>query len=222
MDAFVDANRDYGVPSRVRSDLGGENVCVWRLMEEVRGEGRRSYITGSSTHNTRIERLWRDVYCAVTYKFVDTFSRLESSGHLNPLNEADLFCLHYVYIPRVNAMLSIFQHAWNSHPLSTEGNYTPLQLFAGHAITDPDFEATVPDDYGFDPEELASIQPESIESESEMVSIPNTDLPLSDHSLSVLNATVNPLANTANDGMDLYIATVQCVYQLMVSDNIVE
>ena len=78
LDAFVDANRDYGVPSRVRSDLGGENVCVWRLMEEVRGEGRRSYITGSSTHNTRIERLWRNVYCTVTYEFVDIFSRLES------------------------------------------------------------------------------------------------------------------------------------------------
>ena len=198
------------MPSCVRSDLGGENVCVWRLMEEVRGEGRRSYIAGSSTHNTRIEHLWRDVYCAVTYKFVD-ICLLESSGHLNPLNEADLFCLHYVYIPRVNAMLSIFQRAWNSHPLSSEGNYTPLQLFAGHAITDPDFEATVPDDYGFDPEEL---QPES-----EVVSIPNTDLPLSDHSL---NATVNPLANTTNDGIDLYIATVQCVYQLMISDNIVE
>ena len=116
-------------------------------MEEVRGEGRRSYITGSSTHNTRIECLWRDVYCAVTYKFVDIFSLFESSGHLNPLNKADLLCLHYLYIPRVNAMLSIFQRAWNSHPLSSEGNYTPLQLFAGHAISDPDFEATVPDDY---------------------------------------------------------------------------
>jgi len=32
----------------------------------------------SSTHNTRIEHLWRNVYCTVTYEFVDIFSRLES------------------------------------------------------------------------------------------------------------------------------------------------
>lgn len=47
-------------------------------MEEVQGEGRRAYITGSSTHNTRIEHLWRNVYCTVTYEFVDILSRLES------------------------------------------------------------------------------------------------------------------------------------------------
>lgn len=85
--------------------------------------------------------------------------------------------------------------------MSTEGNYTTLQLFAGHAITGPDFEATVPDDYGFDPEELESIEPESIELESEVVSIPDTDLPLSDHSLTLWQ-TLQMM------GMDLYIAIV--------------
>ena len=63
---FLEATVQFGVPSRIRSDYGGENVGVWRFMEESRGEGRLSYIAGSSVHNTRIERLWRDVYSAVT------------------------------------------------------------------------------------------------------------------------------------------------------------
>ena len=44
MHAFMNAVTSYGVPEKVRSDLGGENVEV------------------CSTHNEKIERLWRDVF----------------------------------------------------------------------------------------------------------------------------------------------------------------
>ena len=43
---------EYGFPSRVRCDYGGENVDMTRLMITTRGAGRGSVITGSSTHIT--------------------------------------------------------------------------------------------------------------------------------------------------------------------------
>ena len=217
LEQFISATDECGVPSRVRSDYGGENIQVWRFMEEVRGEGRSSYIAGSSTHNTRIERLWRDVYTAVTYKFVNIFRVLEENGYLDPLNEADLFCLHYAYIPQINAALSAFKSAWNCHPLSTEGNYSPLQLFAINAIVDPVCDmATVAPDYGLDPD-VDSPEPEGL---SEVV-VPDTSLPLSSASLQTLQSTVNPLTSSG-DGIDLYIQVVQCVHQLMEDDDIVD
>ena len=60
-DEFQKATEEFGIPSCVRSDKGGENILACHYMIAYRGPGRGSHITGSSVHNQRIERLWRDV-----------------------------------------------------------------------------------------------------------------------------------------------------------------
>ena len=59
---FVKATTKYFVPSRVHSDYGRENIDVAKFMLTQRGFNRGSVIIGSSVHNQRIERLWRDIF----------------------------------------------------------------------------------------------------------------------------------------------------------------
>ena len=58
---FKAACDEYMVPSRLRTDKGGENVKVADFMLRVRGLGRNSVMTGKSTRTQRIKRLWGDV-----------------------------------------------------------------------------------------------------------------------------------------------------------------
>ena len=130
---FCDAVSKYGLPECIRSDLGGENIEVWRYMIQEHSS-HSAVVTGSSTHNERIERLWRDVCRCVGVIFHNLFRTMEDEGRLDCLNEVDLYCLHYTFLPRINHTLNSFVESWNNHPLSTCGNLTPNQLFVQGAL----------------------------------------------------------------------------------------
>lgn len=66
---FLKATCLYALPSRVRSDHGGENILVAFFMHLVQGLEHKGFITGQSVHNQRIERLWRDVFLHVLQHF---------------------------------------------------------------------------------------------------------------------------------------------------------
>ncbi|KAL7379669.1 hypothetical protein ABVT39_003843 [Epinephelus coioides] len=130
--SFLEAADVYGVPSRVRSDKGGENVDVARYMVANRGLDRNSHIAGRSVHNQRIERLWKDVYLGALDLFYTIFTNLEREGLLNPDNKVHLYALHWCVMPHIQRHLESFQHGWNCHRLRTEGNQSLLQLWTRH------------------------------------------------------------------------------------------
>ena len=174
---FKQATEKYGIPSRIRSDKGGENMLVCQYMVTVRGPGRGSHIAGSSVHNQRIERLWRDVYRCVCSIYYELFYSMEAIGILDPTNEVDLFVLHCVFLPRINKALTEFLRAWNLHPVRTARNWSPHQIMVNSMIQQEDTLDTVSADFGIDPEGPVP------EEDAGTVVIPETVLPLSEEDM---------------------------------------
>lgn len=126
-EVFLSAVAAYELPLHVRTDHGGENILVWQHMSAARPDGS-SVIVGSSVHNERVERMWRDVNRLVSQQFRSEFYQLENDDLLNPDNETDIFCLHLVYLSVINDLLDEHRLAHNNHSVRTAGNYTPHQL----------------------------------------------------------------------------------------------
>lgn len=65
-------------------------------------------------------------FCGCTHLFYHLFYLMEDELLLNVDNEVHLFCIHYVFLPRI---LLMFADAWNNHGLSSMGYLTPIQLW---------------------------------------------------------------------------------------------
>ena len=187
----------------------------WEFMEEQRGSGRSP---GQSVHNSRIGRLWRDVYRSVSSSYAALFYDLEHVGALDPTNEADLFALHYVFLPRINLSLATFTSAWNNHPLSTENYLTPLHIYKAYSQGSQLFDEVIdPDLYGHDPNE-----PHTSADEEESVVVPPTNIPLSQSSIEQLNTVINPMQDCDDFGKQLFLDTVQQLFSLMPNDGSID
>ena len=217
-DAFLKAVEVYGLPSRVRSDQGGENVLVAQHMLEHRGLDRGSIIVGSSVHNQRVERIWRDMHRCVTILYYRLFYFMESQGYLNPISERDLFALHFVFLPRIRRALTTFKEGWNSHGIRTEHNRTPNQLFTAGALqlrhsglVALDFFEVISTGYGID-EDGAGID----NNEAEGVHIPRISIELSEPQLAQLRQSIDPLHYCPNYGIDIYLQVLSYVNGVLV------
>lgn len=216
---FLMATDQYQWPSRVRTDYGGENVRVWDLMEERRGRNRGSYLVGSSTQNQRIESLWRDVFRVVTHIFYYTFQSMEEAGILDRNNILHLFCLHYVFLPRINVALDSFVEAWNLHPVRTERNWTPEQIWMNGMIDLRNEQLTAVADvtgsinnvdelewYGFDPQ-----APHPGDDGFSTVTVHDIYFNTPEQLASHLAEHINPLAESNSFGIDMYEQVLEIV-----------
>ena len=121
--------------------------------------------------------------CELYYRL---FYHLENSDLLDPTNEIHIYCLHYIYLPKINRSLSSFREAWNHHRIRTEHNKTPHQLFTegtlrlhSSGIVALDFLNQVTEQYGTDNDLITSPNDEGVH-------IPENSLRLTDEHFHLL------------------------------------
>jgi hypothetical protein len=136
---------------------------------------------------------------------------LEDQDLLNPLNDLNLWALHYIFLPRINRSLTEFIHSWNNHPIRSASHKTPQQLYTAgclllHAsdVEALDYAQVVDENYGIDPDTTAS-------SAHDSVIIPENSIKFSDTDIQTLKVSVNPLGISDNYGIDLYEQTLQII-----------
>ena len=200
-------------PSRIRVDKGVENVLVCNAMVQARGHGRGSFIAGPSTHNQRIERLWRDVFRCVCHLYYYIFYAMEYSGVLDVTDTTHLFTLHLIFIPRINNALADFKEAFNNHSVRTESNWTPNQMWTNgmmhpdnplaHGQLDEDVSDLAM--YGYDAQ-----SPSTIDSENNVVIEPVV-LHNADALKSFVLENIDPLSHSCDMGIDLYMEALELV-----------
>lgn len=126
--------------------------------------------------------------------FYQLFDYLEDVSKLDPLSDLDLYCLHYVYNPKINSALTAFRSGWNNLAITTEHSMAPVQLFKSGLLLSNVIEMTANIQQGqyFLPQEQA-------------LEVPTIMSPLSQEIEIELKAIVNTLAESTNYGIELYV-----------------
>ena len=229
LELFQNATTLFGVPSRVRSDHGGENVGICEYMVTVRGIGRASHIAGSSVHNQRIERLWRDVFRCVCSTFHALFYHLEGSGYLIPDDSVDKYVLQFIFTPRINICLTEFACAWNHHPIRTEHNWSPRRIWLNGVLDPLNGEQTAVRDiveplpagdvqlFGIDGEGPLPVALE--EEENNSVVVNDAICPLNQVDEQNFRASFDPLSTCDDYGVSLYQSAREYAHRCIQSSQ---
>ena len=126
----------------------------------------------------------------------------------NPSVELHLYCLHIAYMPLINKAIEDFVGQWNNHPVSTECNLSPNQLWIQGmldsrnsrygAVSDVTQEEQIDfDNYGIDDDGLVP------EEEEYAVVVPSTNIPFTQDQERQQHEIVENIMGSGsdNDGM---------------------
>ena len=225
LEGFVSGVTKYGMPERVRGDNGTENNEIERYMLHHRGG--RSYIRGPSVHNQRIERLHFDTTHSTLSHYIDLFKFLEENEMLCSDNEADLFCLHFAFQPRIQRSLDKFMLGWNNHKVSTCGNQSPSMIFMDGVLDQRNrsqiaVESIIEGDwsnYGIEPSNDGTY-PTIDNAGDDDATVELNDVHILDNSrereiLSIFREKFDPLKDDNNFGVDTYANVKACLSTLL-------
>ena len=153
------------------------------------------------------------------------FLYLETWEVLQPLNEAHLFCLHFGYIDLINHALEVFTNQWNNHPVTTETNFSPQQLWAHGMITlcnshhtavhtalegSPDYS-----NYGVDEEGPV---PEH-EDAGRGITVPESPIVLNDDQLQQLQDAIAEVGDGSDNGIIQYLVSILLIHLCRWKNN---
>lgn len=199
----------------MRADGGSEFNHIEKFMDGI--DGSKRLIRGKSVHNVRIERLWRDTREKVLDKYRYTFIHMEESGVLDVNDLVHMYCLHYVYRPRISADLNQWRDGWNNHGIRTENYKTPLQMFISGMIANVPSSHTFRMDAGEREGYIREFRDENQMEEPGDIGIVLERIapPITDVEVAELATLVDPLAVSTKGGLDLYGSAINFVKQCM-------
>ena len=200
--SFIKSIEKYSWPNMVSTDERDEKALIWKSMIEEKGDM-------SVEMSSKLDRVqWitiikNDMNSNIFNPLIETFTQLEEEQSLDVSNETDLFCLHLVYLPRINKLLHEFALGYNACPIPHGSGATPSQIFYAHNdMTLSSNKDILPNLIHSSTETAAKIDLNSV-------------CPISSDKLAELYEHVNPLDNSVDNGQELYYRTGTFVTQYL-------
>lgn len=175
----------------------------------------KSVLIGPSTKNVRIERLWLTLGQSKIHVWRRLFYSMEREWGLNPDNDIDIWCLHYVYIPRINAELEEWRKRKNDQRNTSDrlrnARRTPNEIFEEGIINmmlDDDLfqemlqreRVSSPNDYGVGHERISQHIHQDSDQRAHFEWPSVAEIALTDIQRQFISDTINPLADDGHYG----------------------
>ncbi|KAJ8669224.1 hypothetical protein QAD02_000483 [Eretmocerus hayati] len=115
------------VPVIARCDNGGENTLIGSLQICLRSKhddkmaGPKSYVTGKSTHNQRIESFWGQLRKHSMDYYMQLFRCMEERGLLDG-SDMHKKCMQFCFGPLIKKDLEESKSLWNRHQIRKQSS----------------------------------------------------------------------------------------------------